>query len=110
MAVTLTRPAGGSFNIGNKKVRVVDVAFSGSYATGGEAITATQLGMRRIIGILAGTVTEAAGQTTLWSPHFDSANSKVKLFGAGTGATGITEHAAAAYASNTAGRLTFIGE
>lgn len=108
MAVSVTKVTGGNYNIGNKKVRTVQLSFSGSYATGGEAITATQLGARRILGVLAGSVTEASGQTTCWFPHWDG--SKIKLFGAGTGATGLTEHAAAAYATATAGLVTFICE
>lgn len=109
MAVTPAFPAGAKYTAGNKKHRLVDLTFTGSYATGGEAVTATQVGMRRIIRVL-GIVTEAAGQTTAWNVYWDATNGKIKLFGAGTGATGLTEHAAAAYAAATVGQLTFIGE
>jgi hypothetical protein len=108
MAVTITKVTGGNYNIGNKKVRSVQLTFTGSYTTGGETVTPTQIGARRILGVLAGSITEAAGQTTCWFPHWDG--TKVKLFGAGTGATGLTEHAAAAYAASTTGLVTFICE
>jgi hypothetical protein len=109
MAYTVAMQTGGRVNIGNKKMRLADVTFTGSYATGGETITPGDLGMRRIINVV-GSVTEAAGQTSAWVPHWDAANKKLKLFGAVAGATGLTEHAAAAYAAATVGHLVFIGE
>jgi hypothetical protein len=39
MAYTVAMQTGGRVNIGNKKMRLADVTFTGSYATGGEAIT-----------------------------------------------------------------------
>jgi hypothetical protein len=110
MAITVAPLTAGKFNIGNKKVRMADVTFTGSYATGGEAITPASVGMKRIMNIPGGLVTEAAGQTTAWSPHWDVVNGKLKLFGAAVGTTGMTEHAAAAYAAATVGHLVFIGE
>jgi len=106
--VTTTDGSAGKFVWGNKKIRIVDVTFSGSYATGGETLTATDFGMKRIMQVV-GSVTEAAGQTTAWVPHWDLANNKLKLFGAAVGATGATEHAAAAYATATVGHLVLIG-
>jgi hypothetical protein len=109
MAITVAPLTAGKFNIGNKKVRMADVTFTGSYATGGEAITPASVGMKRIMNVL-GVVTEAAGQTTAWQIFWDSANQKLKMFGAAVGATGATEHAAAAYATSTVGHLMFVGE
>ena len=109
MAIAVAPLTAGKFNIGNKKVRMADVTFTGSYATGGEAITPGSVGMKRIMNVL-GNVTEAAGQTTNWQIHWDAANAKLKMFGAAVGATGSTEHAAAAYAASTVGHLIFIGE
>ena len=108
MAIAPAPLSAGHFTIGNKKMYLMDVTFTGSYATGGEAITPASVGMKRILQV-TGSVTEASGQTTAWVPHWDAANSKLKLFGAGTGATGLTEHAAAAYAASTVGHLTFVG-
>lgn len=111
MAIAVAKPTNVSRvhnQNGGMKERTFDVTFSGSYATGGETIAPGAVGLKYINRVV-GVVTEAAGQTTEWNPHWDGANSKLKLFGAGTGATGLTEHAAAAYAAATAGRLTFQG-
>jgi hypothetical protein len=111
MAVAVAKPTNMRRYInqsGAYKERTFDVTLTGSYATGGEAITASTVGFKEIYRV-QGVVTEAAGQTTEWIPLWDQANGKMKLFGAGTGATGLTEHAAAAYATATAGRLTFVG-
>ena len=75
MAIAVAPLTAGKFNIGNKKVRMADVTFTGSYATGGEAITPGSVGMKRIMNVL-GNVTEAAGQTTNWQIHWDAANMK----------------------------------
>lgn len=85
-----------------------EVTFTGSYATGGEALDPKAFGLKRIVAVL-GSVTEAAGQTTAWFPHWDGPNAKLKLMGAAVGATGMTEHAAAAYAAATVGHLVVIG-
>lgn len=109
MAAAMSPLTAGRFNVGNKKIRMADVTLTGSYPTGGETITPASLGMKRVLNVL-GNVTEAAGQTTNWAVHWDPANNKLKLFGAAVGATGMTEHAAAAYATATVGHLVFIGE
>src|SRR5258708_6724059 len=109
MAITPAPLTAGKFTIGNKKMRMIDVTFTGAYATGGETITPVSVGMKRIMNVI-GNVTEAAGQTTNWQVHWDAANTKLKMFGAAVGATGATEHAAAAYAAVTVGHLIFIGE
>lgn len=111
MAVAIAKPTNvGRYSnqAGALKERTWDVTLTGSYATGGEAITAAQVGLHQITRV-QGVVTEAAGQTTEWTPLWDGANGKVKLFNAAVGVTGATEHAAAAYAAVTAGRLTFVG-
>lgn len=110
MAYTHTPVSGseGKTTWGNKKVRFVDVTFTGSYATGGEALVAKDFGMRSIMHV-TGVVTEAAGATTAWVTYWDKANNKLKMFGAAVGATGMTEHAAAAYAAVTVGHLQLTG-
>jgi hypothetical protein len=45
----------------------------------------------------------------MWDVHWDATNGKLKMFGAAVGATGHTEHAAAAYAAATVGHLSLIG-
>jgi hypothetical protein len=107
MAISVSTLPRGKFKNGDKRMVLADVTFTGSYATGGEAVSATvDIGVKNILNV-DGIVTEAAGQTTAWAVHWDRANGKLKLFGAGTGATGLTEHAAAAYATSTVGHLIF---
>lgn len=113
MAIAVAPLTAGKFDVGNKKVRMMNVTFTGSYVTGGETIAASAVGMKRIMNVL-GLVTEAAGETTAWAPHWapgtTNENGKVKLFGLAAGATGLTEHGAIAYAAVSVGHLVFIGE
>lgn len=113
MAIAVAFQSGGKFDIGNKKMRMADVTFTGTYPTGGETIDPVKVGMRRIITVL-GNVTEAAGQTTSWNvswtPGSTLANGTLKLFGLAAGATGFTEHGNIAYAAASVGHLIFIGE
>lgn len=112
MAIAVAQPTGARKSpvIVATGLRLVlaDVTLTGSYATGGEPLSPGAFGLKRIVQVL-GTVTEAAGQTTCWVPHWDNANGKLKLFGAAVGATGATEHAAAAYAASTVGHLVVLG-
>jgi hypothetical protein len=112
VAISAASPAGARKQPVNippgLKIVLVDVALTGAYATGGEALDPKAFGLKRIINVF-GSVTEAAGQTTAWSPHWDLANAKLKLFGAAVGATGMTEHAAAAYAAVTVAHLVLVG-
>ena len=48
MALTLTKISGASFTISNKKLRVYDVTFDSSYPTGGESLTAADVGLKKI--------------------------------------------------------------
>ena len=48
MAATATARARATSVWGNKRIRVFNVVFSGNYATGGETVTASTLGLRRI--------------------------------------------------------------
>jgi hypothetical protein len=112
MAIAVAPPAGARkvpvVAASGIKMVLADVTLTGAYATGGEALDPKAFGLKRIVAV-TGSVTEAAGQTTAWMPHWDNANAKLKLFGAAVGATGATEHAAAAYAAVTVGHLIVLG-
>lgn len=107
MASAVTAVQHGPYVVGNRKQIICDVALTGSYATGGETLDPKAFGLSRIITV-TGIATEAAEQTTAWAVHWTG--SKLKLFGAGTGSTGLTEHAAASYAASTVAHLTVVGE
>lgn len=110
MAVTITRPTGfpPSNVIGAQRESVRDVAFSGSYAAGGEAITPAQVGLR-VIHNVHGVVTEGAGATAALPVRWDATNKKVQLYEAAAAGSPGAEKGAEAYAASTAGRLTFLG-
>lgn len=62
MAVAISRVSGADFMQANKRIRVRDLTFSGNYATNGETITASEVGLRKIESVvLNGNV--AAGST-----------------------------------------------
>lgn len=65
MAVTVTRPLVRSDDVRALRFRHRRLSFSGNYATGGETITANQLGLNRIYGILMldSLIRAAAGVT-----------------------------------------------
>jgi di/tripeptidase len=100
--------SGDKFNWGNKKCKIAEVTFTGTYPTGGEALTAADFGMREILFVL-GNSTEAAGQTSAWQVFWDRTNKKLKLMGLAVAATGQTEHGNIAYAAVSVGHLLLIG-
>lgn len=113
MSVTITKPStlgstGATFVIGNKRIAVRDCAFSGSYATGGEAIAPKDVGLRSIIAVL-GVVTEGAGGTAALPQRWDATNSKLQVYESAAAGSAPAEKGAEAYAASTAGRLTFLG-
>jgi hypothetical protein len=108
MAVNISKPSGGDFNIGNKRVRVRDVTFTGSYAAGGESITPSNVGLKNVLTVL-GIVTEAAGATSGIPLRWDPTNNKIQLYESAAAGAPLAEKGAEAYAAATAGRLTFIG-
>jgi hypothetical protein len=83
MAVTLTIPtavATESFVLGNARVTLREGPFSASYATGGEPVTAAQLGLQVVYFAIATLKTAGTGSVTqLW---FDQPNMKVKAYAA----------------------------
>ncbi len=48
MAVAAVPVKNASTVFGNKRIRVYDLNFTGNYATGGETVTASSVGLRKI--------------------------------------------------------------
>jgi len=107
-SVSYLDQSASKFNWGNKKVKLAEVTFTGTYPTGGEALVAADFGMREILFVL-GCSTEAAGQTSAWQVFWDRTNKKLKLFGLAVAATGQTEHGNIAYAAVSVGHLMVVG-
>jgi len=69
LAATIANVSGGSENVlGRLRVKMVTITGDANYPTGGYAITAAQLGLRGILGmVLFGGVSAAAGFTPFWN-------------------------------------------
>ena len=88
MALTNTNIA-GPFVVGDRKVVFFDADFDNSYPTGGESLTAADLGLNTVHSLFA----EPAGG---YSFEYDHANSKLKVFGTLTGTVTINPASLAA--------------
>jgi hypothetical protein len=79
MALSIAKVAGAADNVpvNGGAVQVVQsrVTFDSSYPTGGEAVTAANFGLNRILYVLSG-VNTAGNRLVVW----DDTNSKLKLY------------------------------
>lgn len=118
VVVTATKPTGvQDWQIGNKKGKIRDVTFdTGTYVTGGNAVTAASLGLKRIDIAIMGTqgmtggtagatvnwigITYAAGGTSVTFQQYESA---------ATGLPGLEKTSAEATVANATFRVLFIG-
>ena len=88
MALTITVPGNASDMTGvpgNNKYVIKTCTFDSSYATGGEALTATTLGLEQIHIIVLSM--ENSG----YVPQYDYTNSKIALYEAGADAAILDE-------------------
>lgn len=114
MSVTLTAVSQGSYAVSNKKVRTYDIAFSGNYATGGETINASSVGLKKIISISAPGVAMATAGTTACPVSFTISSSGtsvvVRSFEAASSAAPLLEKDnAEAYITGQKIRVEFVG-
>lgn len=90
MALTLTKISGASFTISNKKLRVYDVTFDSSYPTGGESLTAADVGLKKIEQLIVhGPATATRGGTTGVLATYDYTNSKLQAFWGNAGTASV---------------------
>jgi hypothetical protein len=73
MAATVTPIFSGSLLGAKQRISVTTVTGDSSYETGGEALTANQLGLSRITALVP-------VPNTGYIPVWDAANSKLKIF------------------------------
>lgn len=112
MALTIAKVSNGDYNIGNKRVRTRDVTFDTSYATGGLALTPSQVGLRSIIEAETGGGAKNAAGTSLVPVRYDYTNSKLQAYrydGASAGKAFLEEVAAAVDLSAFTVRMKFVG-
>jgi hypothetical protein len=112
MALAITRATGGDYVAGNKRTHVRNVALSGSYSTGGETITPTAVGLKRIEQVFLHGSAAETDLTGGWITRVDyQTNGSVKLvlFEAAAAGGVFTQKPAEAYESAASLRVTFVG-
>jgi hypothetical protein len=108
MALTLSRVS--RWANGNHREVIFDVTFDSSYNTGGESLTASDLGLHKIQHIAAGTTPAGAAGTTAVVAAFDYTNNKLQAFQSTTGAPStLVEVAATTDLSTYVVRIRAVG-
>ena len=78
MAVTITSVAGADYSVANKRVRIRKITFDSSYPTGGESITASDVGLHKITeAIPHGAFRKTSDGSTAVFVSYDYTNSKL---------------------------------
>src|SRR3990172_4286733 len=81
MALTFTRRGPTPYTIvGDERRTVTDVTFDTSYPTGGEAVTAAELGLHKIHTGTCCDLTATGAAVNVASATFDHATSKILLY------------------------------
>lgn len=81
MALTFTRRGDTAYRIvGAQKETITDVLFDSSYPTGGEAVTAAELGLNRVETATAVVQGIASGSVNVTSADYDETNAKILLY------------------------------
>lgn len=95
---------------GDRRVRIVNLVFSGNYATGGEALSAAALGFSRVDAILFDGPAVAADLATANPVKYDHATGKVAFYeSAATGLALLEKTNAEAYPTGSNVRALVIG-
>ena len=105
MAFTVAKVQGDFAHIalGNAYAAMYDLTFDASYASGGESITAAELGLKKLLGMLFLGGNAASGKLHY---AFDTANSKILAWCPTGGASAPTSLAAPAAAAPGVGTFT----
>lgn len=110
MALTLSRVT--ATVIGNKKMRTYDVTFDSSYVTGGESLTASDLGLKKVEQVLTDAGAKNSAGTQSVPVRYDYTNGKLQAYrydGASAGKANLEEVANTVDLSAFTVRLTAIG-
>ena len=107
MAITITNP-GSSADVpgvsGNIKDVIKDITFDDSYPTGGEGLSATQLGLEEVYIVLISQKSDGYGV------QYDYSNEKLEIYEAGADGAALDELGNTADASGIAIRLIAYGK
>ena len=107
MAITITNP-GSSADVpgvsGNIKYVIKDITFDDSYPTGGEGLSATQLGLEEVYIVLISQKSDG------YVVQYDYTNEKLEIYEAGADGAALDELGNTADASGIAIRLIAYGK
>lgn len=114
MGLTIARVSGADTTWGNKKVKVRDITFDSSYPTGGESLTAADVGLRKIDQVIPnGTAVDSdgTGGTHAVVVVYDYSTAKLQAFegGASANAAVFDEKGSTESLANYLVRVTFVG-
>lgn len=108
MAATYTLTKVAFYVSGNKDVRVWDVALSGTYTAGGDALTPSQLGLKRLEQFIPHG--GADDGTVQYPVSYSYSTNKLKLYeSGGVAGTAAAEKAAGEALTNIQFRVTAVG-
>jgi hypothetical protein len=110
MALSLTKVTKTTF--GNKRIAVYDVTFDSSYATGGESLAASDLGLKVVEQLVTDGGAKNSSGTSLVPVRYDYTNAKLQAYrydGASAGKAFLEEVASAVDLSTFTVRVTAIG-
>lgn len=107
MAITITNP-GSSADVpgvsGNIKYVIKDITFDDSYPTGGEGLSATQLGLEEVYIVLISQKSDG------YVVQYDYSNEKLEIYEAGADGAALDELGDTADASGIGIRLIAYGK
>lgn len=112
MALTVAKISGVStdFVEGNKKVRVRTVTFDSSYATGGEALTASDFGLRVLTEVRPHGAFRTTDATSAVTVSYDHTNAKLVAYWGNAGSASVLpEVTSTTDLSTYSGRVTAVG-
>ena len=107
MAITITNPGSSSPGVGvpgNVKYVIKDITFDDSYPTGGEGLSATQLGLEEVYIVLISQKSDG------YVVQYDYSNEKLEIYEAGADGAALDELGNTADASGIAIRLIAYGK
>ena len=107
MAITITQPGSSSPVVGvpgNVKYVIKDITFDDSYPTGGEGLSATQLGLEEVYIVLISQKSDG------YVVQYDYTNEKLEIYEAGADGAALDELGDTADASGIGIRLIAYGK
>jgi hypothetical protein len=110
MAVTITKVTGANTVFGNKRIKIVDLAFSSTYPDGGESVDADDVGLKKIEQVQFSGAAISTDRETANALSYDFTNSKIIFLEGSTAGTALGEKTdSETHATGAAVRATFIG-